>query len=45
MVKRVEIPPEIKERYIDITLSIDIMFVNKVAFMVKITNKLKFIIF
>ena len=32
-VKRVAIPPEIKERYTDINLSINIMFVNKVAFM------------
>ena len=42
-VTRVAIPPEINERYMDITLSIDIMFMNKVTFMMKISNNLKFI--
>ena len=42
-VTRVVIPPEIKEIYMDITISIDIIFVNKVEFVMVISNNLKFI--
>ena len=37
---RVAIPPEIKERYMDITLAIDIVFVNKVEFNMEILKTL-----
>ena len=43
VVTRVVIPPEIKEIYMDITISIDIIFVNKVEFVMVISNNLKFI--
>ena len=43
MVTRVVIPPGIKERYMEIILSIDITLVNKYAIMIMISHKLKFI--
>ena len=44
MVKSFEIPPEIKNRYMDIKMSIDIMFMNNVAFIMTASNNPIFII-
>ena len=38
----VDLPPEIRMRYKDVTLAIDIMFVNKLAFLVTISHNIKF---
>ena len=42
-VTRITIPPEIKDIYMNTDLLIEIMFLNKVIFMTKISNKLKLI--
>ena len=39
---RVTLPPEIHQRHKSITLGIDIMFVNKVAFFITVSQGLKF---
>ena len=41
VVSRVEIPSEIQERYMNITLKNYILFVNKVVIMMTISNNLK----
>ena len=43
MVTRIAIPLDIKEIYMNIALSLDIMFVIKVKFMMKISRNIKFI--
>jgi hypothetical protein len=40
--RRTSLPPEIHARYQSVTLGVDIMFINKIAFFVTISNDLKF---
>ena len=42
-ITRDPLPLEIKERYMDVTICLDIMFVNKVAFVITISRNIKFI--
>ena len=43
MVMRLGISSEIQDRYTNINLSLDIMFVNKVVFMITILRNINFI--